>query len=67
LSNVEIIGVYAASHLVKNFDPRCSTHPSKSAAVILFGQLNAWCAGARIATGESSSDTSSALLGSSPG
>ena len=25
--------------VVKNFDPRCSTQPSKSAAVILFGQL----------------------------
>ncbi len=67
MSKVEIIGVYALSHVVKNFDPRCSTQPSKSACVILFGQVNDCSVGARIVIGESSSDTSSALASSSPG
>ena len=40
-TQVAIIGVYAASHSLKNFDPRCSTQPTKSALPILFGQLNA--------------------------
>src|SRR6476620_10962886 len=67
LSKVEIIGVYALSHVVQNFDPRCSTQSLKSAGVILLGQLNDCSLGARMVTGESSSDTSSALGVSSPG
>ena len=55
-----MIGVYAGSQPAQNLDPRCSTQPSKSALVILFGQFNTWCSGARMFTGDASSVTSSA-------
>ena len=59
--------VKGVRHVLQNFDPRCSTHPAKSSFVILFGAVSTGSSGAKISSGESSSDTSSALPGSSPG
>ena len=43
MSHVAIIGVYRGSQFVQNFEPRCSTQPSKSALVIRFGVVEHRC------------------------
>ena len=66
LSGLLIVGLLFTA-FVFQIEGLSLTTPSKSAFVMRFGVMNALCAEARISTGESSSDTSSARGGSCPG